>query len=45
MNKKILFVLALNWILVGCSQAPTAPDGGPLASCKPHAEMQVCREE
>jgi len=34
MNKKILFVLALNWILVGCSQAPIAPDGSPLANCR-----------
>jgi len=34
MIKKILFVLALNLILVGCSQAPVAPDGSPLAGCK-----------
>ena len=34
MIKKILFVLALNLILVGCSQAPIAYDGGPLADCK-----------
>ena len=33
MNKKILFVLALSWIVVGCSQAPIAPDGSPLANC------------
>jgi len=34
MIKKILFVFALNWMLVGCSQAPIAHDGGPLADCK-----------
>ena len=34
MVKKILFVLALNLILVGCSQAPKSPDGSPLANCR-----------
>lgn len=33
MNKKILFVLALNWVLVGCAQAPASTEG-PLAGCK-----------
>lgn len=34
MNKKILIVLALNWVLLGCSGAPTAPDSSPLAGCR-----------
>lgn len=33
MNNKILFVLALNWVLVGCSQAPGAAVASPLANC------------
>jgi hypothetical protein len=34
MNKNILIVLALNWALLGCSGAPTAPDSSPLAGCR-----------
>ena len=34
MNKKILFVLALNWMLAGCAQAPITDASGPLAGCK-----------
>ena len=34
MNKKILIVLALSGILLGCSQAPIAPDTSALANCR-----------
>lgn len=34
MNKKLLFILALGWVLAGCAQAPIAADGGPLSGCQ-----------
>lgn len=33
MNKKLLFILALGWIVSGCTQAPTAADGNPFEGC------------
>ena len=44
MNKKLLFVLVLNSMLIGCAQAPEADSSGPMADCKTKKPwLYLCR--